>query len=62
MAFLRVGTLDAGHGIAPDIHIFTATKQNWGVLGDDVPVCAKYYDREELWPAASLERLENIKR
>jgi hypothetical protein len=61
VAFLRVGTLDAGHGIAPDIHIFTSTKQDWVVLGDDVPVCAEYYDREELWPKESLERLMVVK-
>ncbi len=57
IAFVRVGTLDADHGIAPDIHIFTSTKQPWVVLNDDVPVFAQYYDRTELWPEASLERL-----
>ena len=27
--FVRLGTLDAGHGIGPDIHIFTSSKQPW---------------------------------
>jgi hypothetical protein len=35
--FVRVGTLDAGHGIAPDVHIFTSTKLPWVVLPPGVP-------------------------
>lgn len=57
IAFLRVGTLDASHGISPDVHIFTSTKQPWVLLGDGVPVCEEYYDRRKLWPKESLARL-----
>jgi len=57
IAFVRVGTLDAGHGISPDIHIFTSTKQPWVVLGDGVPIREEYYDRRKLWPKESLARL-----
>ncbi len=61
VAFVRVGTLDAGHEIAPDVHIFTSTKQPWVVLGKGVPVKKEYYDQRKLWPEASLERLRAVK-
>lgn len=54
--FVRVGTLDDPDCFPPDIHIFTASKQPWQVLSAAVPVMAEYYDREQCWPAVSLER------
>ena len=54
--FVRLGTLDAGHGIAPNIHIFTSTRQPWVVLPAGVPAVPEYYRASEHWPAASLER------
>lgn len=56
VSFVRVGTLDNPDLLPPEVHIFAASKQPWITLGPDVPVCAEYYDREELWPAESLER------
>jgi hypothetical protein len=58
--FVRVGTLDDPDRLPPDIHIFTASKQPWVVLADEVPVMAEYYDRNEHWPADSLARFENL--
>lgn len=54
--FVRVGTLDEPDRLAPDIHIFTASKQPWVVLPPGVPAVAEYYDREKYWPAESLAR------
>ena len=54
--FVRVGTLDNPDAFPPDIHIFTASKQPWVVLAPGVPAVAEYYDRNEHWPAESLER------
>ncbi|MEP7056320.1 MAG: GFA family protein [Caldimonas sp.] len=54
--FVRVGTLDDPDRLAPDIHIFTASKQPWVVLAPDTPAVAEYYDRKQHWPAASLAR------
>jgi hypothetical protein len=54
--FVRVGTLDGARSIAPDIHIFTSTRQPWVILPADVPVMREYYDRERYWPAESLAR------
>ncbi|RMC30586.1 GFA family protein [Paracoccus alkanivorans] len=55
-AFLRVGTLDDPACCPPDVHIFTSTKLPWVILSGNIPVMEEYYDREALWPAASLER------
>jgi hypothetical protein len=54
--FVRVGTLDEPDRLPPDIHIFTASKQPWVVLPPGTPAVAEYYDRNQFWPAASLER------
>ena len=54
--FVRVGTLDDPDRLPPDIHIFTGSKQPWVVLPAGTPTVAEYYDRNEYWPAASLER------
>ncbi len=54
--FVRVGTLDAPDRLPPDIHIFTATKLPWVVLGDGVPAVPEYYRASEHWPPDSLQR------
>jgi hypothetical protein len=54
--FVRVGTLDAGHGIGPDIHIFTSTKQPWVTLPPDAKAVPEFYRASEMWPKESLER------
>ncbi len=54
--FVRVGTLDAPDTLAPDVHIFTQSKQPWVVLAPGTPAFAQFYDRDTLWPQASLDR------
>jgi hypothetical protein len=58
--FVRAGTLDDPSTVAPDVHIYTRSKLPWVVLPESVPAVDVYYDRHELWPAASLERLEAV--
>jgi hypothetical protein len=58
--FVRAGTLDDPSRIAPDVHIFTKSKVGWVTLPDSVPAVEVYYDRHELWPPASLERLDAV--
>ena len=60
--FVRVGTLDAGHGIGPDIHIFTTTKQPWVVIPPDAKAVPEFYKPAEMWPKESLERRAAIKK
>lgn len=54
--FVRVGTLEKPSSMAPDVHIYTRSKQPWVSLPPGVPAFEAYYDSTELWPAASLER------
>jgi hypothetical protein len=56
LRFVRVGTLDEPDRWPPDVHIYTQSKQPWVILPAGVPACDEYYDRAELWPAASLAR------
>jgi hypothetical protein len=58
--FVRGGTLDEPGGIRPDVHIFTRSKLSWVTLPDEAPAFEIFYEREALWPAASLERLDAI--
>jgi hypothetical protein len=58
--FVRVGTLDQAHRLAPDIHIFTSTKQPWVILPPDTPAMSEYYDRTAYWPTESLQRREAL--
>jgi hypothetical protein len=58
--FVRVGTLDQAGKLAPDIHIFTSTKQAWVQLSDAVPLVPEYYQREDYWPAESLSRRRDL--
>ena len=60
LSFVRVGTLDNPDALAPDIHIFTESKQPWVLLPTDVPAVPEYYDREQHWPAASLARRQAL--
>jgi hypothetical protein len=60
--FVRVGTLDEPDRVPPDIHIFTSSKQPWVVLPSDMPAVEYYYDRNERWPAESLERMAAVRR
>ncbi len=56
MMFVRVGTLDDPTVIAPDVHIFTRSKQPWVALPPDVPAFKVYYEVDSLWPAESQAR------
>jgi hypothetical protein len=54
--FVRVGTLDEGHDLSPDIHIYTGSKQPWVVIPEAHDSVEVYYRRSEYWPQASLDR------
>jgi hypothetical protein len=58
--FVRVGTLDEPDLLPPDVHIFTASKQPWVVLPSGTPAFAEFYERDALWPDASLQRREAL--
>lgn len=56
LRFVRVGTLDQPDVLPPDIHIYTESKQRWVVLPPGAAAVSEYYDREQYWPADSLQR------
>jgi hypothetical protein len=56
LRFVRVGTLDAPAALAPDVHIYTRSKQPWITLPAGVPAFEAYYDPQKLWPPESLAR------
>ena len=60
--FVRVGSLDEPDRMPPDIHIFTMSKQPWVALPTGTPATHEFYDRKEMWPTESLERLAALKR
>ena len=59
--FIRVGTLDQPDRLAPDIHIYTASKQPWVVLPPNIAAVAEYYRASERWPKESLERRRRLR-
>ena len=58
--FVRGGTLDEPTQTTPDVHIYTRSKVGWVTLPEATPAFEVYYDTDQLWPAASLRRLEVI--
>jgi hypothetical protein len=58
--FVRGGTLDQPSRLEPDVHIFTRSKVDWVTLPGSAPAFDVYYDRQTVWPPASLSRLEAV--
>jgi len=56
--FVRVGSLDDPDRFAPDIHIFTSSKQPWVVLSPDIPAVPEYYRAREYWSEESMARMQ----
>ena len=60
--FIRVGTLDEADRLAPDIHIFTSSKQPWVIIPEDQIAVAEFYDLKQYWPDSSRARLRQLRR
>ncbi len=58
LRFVRGGTLDEPSQASPDVHIYTRSKAPWVALPDSVPAFEEFYELKDVWPQASLERLE----
>ena len=59
--FVRAGTLDDPSSVTPDVHIYTRSKLPWVTLPESVPAFEAFYELNDVWPAASLERLETLR-
>jgi hypothetical protein len=51
------GTFDDTSWFKPEAHIFTRSKQPWVEIPDGTPAFEKRYNREDVWPKQSLQRL-----
>ena len=58
--FMRVGALEEPNQYPPDINIFTKSKQPWVTLMVGIPATEEFYDPKEMWPAASLQRMQAV--
>ncbi|KEF59265.1 uncharacterized protein A1O9_04109 [Exophiala aquamarina CBS 119918] len=54
--FVRVGTLDGPHRLAPDVHIYTGSKAPWVGLPEEVPTFTEFYDVTKIWAREVDER------
>jgi hypothetical protein len=59
--FVRVGTLDHHGDVAPDIHIYTSSKQDWLPLPQDAQSVPLYYKLRDVWPESSVDRLKALR-
>lgn len=59
--FVRVGTLDDPDVLAPNVHIFTASKQPWVTLAGNAQSYAEYYERKDVWSQSSIDRFEALR-
>ena len=57
LRYVRVGTLNNPDKFPPDVQIFTSSKQAWVPLSKEIPQFEELYSFDDLWPAASLDRL-----
>jgi hypothetical protein len=58
LKFVRAGTLDGGAQVEPDVHIYTRSKVPWVAVPEGVRAFEAFYELPEVWPVASLERLD----
>ena len=61
IAFVRVGTLDEPGRLAPDIHIYTSSKQPWLELPANARAVDEYYSPAEVWSEESRERFRRAR-
>jgi hypothetical protein len=61
MMFVRVSSLDDPTAVAPDVHIFTASKVPWVQIPEGAMAVEEYYDMQAAWPAQSWDRLRAAK-
>ena len=61
VSFLRVGTLDHSDVFAPDVHIYTASKQPWYLIHPSHQSADEFYDVKSTWRPASLARLKALR-
>jgi hypothetical protein len=59
-SFVRVGTLDRPEFLPPDVHIYTESRLPWVTIPQGAKAYPQYYDRNEVWTQASLQRRQAL--
>src|ERR1700730_3881873 len=62
LSFVRTGTLDDPDRFAPDVHIYTESKQPWVVIPSGARAFSQYYKSAEVWSTESLARRQALLR
>ena len=57
---IRTSTLDEAQNFTPQALVFTKSRVDWIHLDNKIPSFEIWYDRDELWPQASLDRLSGL--
>jgi hypothetical protein len=57
---VRSGTLLDPNAVRPQAHLFTASKQTWMTLSDEVPVFDGMSDRGAVWPMESVQKYDSL--
>ncbi|MDP6473582.1 MAG: GFA family protein [Alphaproteobacteria bacterium] len=58
--YVRGGTLDDSSKMPRPVHIFTRSKQAWFKPPESARAFPGFYEVEDVWPAESLERLNEV--
>ena len=56
---IRTSTLNNSENFPLQAHIFIRSKVSWIILDDKIPSFESMYNRNKLWPKASLDKLNN---
>ena len=56
---IRTSTFNDSKIFPPQAHILTKSKATWINLDDKIPFFESMYDRNELWPKSSLDKLNS---
>ena len=57
---IRTSSLDEAQNFPPQAHVFTKSKVDWIHLDNKIPSFEIWYDRDKVWPQASLDRLSGL--
>ena len=57
-SYVKMGTLNETAAVAPDVHIFTSTKQDWVTLPEGVPAFEAFYRRSAVWRPEAYARFQ----
>ncbi len=57
-SYVKMGTLEDTRTVAPDVHIFTSTKQDWVDIPAGVPAFEGFYRRSDVWRPDAYQRFQ----